>query len=289
VVSVVVGCDVNRLTGERGEAVFVYYSGEDHGNFNKPLATGATLRVDVETLGGEEVDVRAATAHDLARVRVGEVAGDEVALEGVSPGFSLVTVEAMAPGLGVVRDRVRLRVDDVREVAFKPEYAHDPDDGLERVGEALVERMSWRGRAQVGDVPREIAARTNARVEIPWTRLSATGEPLVGEGVRPFEIVPRGGIVVEEAGSDALTLRMPSVPGSYVVRPAVGVAGEPFGIEVYGGTLRGELSARAVWLEQLVAHGTVDLGLRRLPLRWRLAIVALALLWWWWNRRRRRA
>jgi hypothetical protein len=280
---------VNRLTGERGEAVFVYYSGEDPGNFNKPLATGATLRVDVEALGGEGVEVREARAHDPARVRVREVTRDEVTLEGVSPGFSLVAVEALAPGLGVVRDRVRLRVDDVREVAFKPEYAHDPDDGLERAGEALIERMSWRRVAEAGGVAREIAVRTNARVDIPWTRLSASGEPLVGEGVRPFEIVPRGGIVVEEAGSDALTLRMPSVPGSYVVRPAAGVAGEPFGVEVYGGTLRGELSARGVWLEQLVAHGTVDLGLRRLPLKWRLAVVALALLWWWWNRRRRRA
>lgn len=87
----------STITGEEGNLKFSYYSSDDAGNFNKPLAIGAKVEVRVEDAGSNENDdtvVEETSSSDEAIIKVSKGGGDTIILEGVGEGSAEISVDA---------------------------------------------------------------------------------------------------------------------------------------------------------------------------------------------------
>jgi len=93
-VLVLPGCR-SELTGNLGNFVFSYAADDDLNNFNKPVAVGAKLDVQVHEVGAarREVDLSAAAFDGDTVLTVATFSGNEITVEGVGDGSALLEVE----------------------------------------------------------------------------------------------------------------------------------------------------------------------------------------------------
>jgi hypothetical protein len=182
VLGVACDSDVCRHTGQRGEFVFEYYSEKDTHNFNKPVIVDGFLALYVYRVGTENaVDITEATSRQAGVVRVEGHATNRLTIQGVAPGRARIDVRATVDGQPST-DTIAIRVDRGARIQFDAA-------GSWVVGER---DMRVEGDSDYLRFP------TGARVEIPWTRWSASGEPLVGYGVFPIEMQPAESADVDE-------------------------------------------------------------------------------------------
>lgn len=221
-----VGCDksmVNRHTGEHGYLVFEYESAKDPHNFNKPIFEGALLELEVTDVpAGLPVQITTVRALTPQTGRVAKQKGNRFAVDALSVGWALFEVHGRDKEGRLRIDTIRLRVDRVETLRFHPRkarvFAESSGDDPETT---TVQRI---------EVP------AGSRVEIPWTRLSAKQEPLIGYGVFPIAIKPPGAARIDESvrAQDHFTLVIAdeSIPFEFEVVPAAGLRGDRLIIEV---------------------------------------------------------
>ncbi|QDG52158.1 hypothetical protein FIV42_15825 [Persicimonas caeni] len=246
---VATGCDLNRHTGEHGQIVFEYYSLEDHTNFNKPIIEGGRVELFLYEVGDEApLDVIAATslAPDTAVVD-GHVA-NLVVVHGLAPGRARFEVRAVDEDGEVHVDTLAMRVDRARTIRMYGDDASvfngasdssDTHIAMAKLAAEthLMDEEDWEDDEDdedEDDAVQRLTFETGDRVEIPWTRYSATGEPLIGYGAYPIAIDPPNAAKLHDrlTDDDAFTLFMPEEPQTFEVVPAAGYEGDRLVIEV---------------------------------------------------------
>lgn len=218
--AVATGCDLNRLTGEQGQLVFEYYFDEDHINFNKPIIEGGYHELFVY-----DVTNRERTQIEEARALTPKTAAVEghvqhlVVVEALRPGIAEFQVRARDSAGQVRLDTLSMRVEPPHSLCFRPEDANAFSGTIvdyEEVGERIL------------------TVTTESRIEIPWTRRAANGEPLLGYGVYPIDVSPSDAARIHDGITDAetFTLMMPDEPTTFEVEPQQQLEGEGFVVEV---------------------------------------------------------
>lgn len=84
----------SRITGNEGNFSFSYPADDDVADFNKPIAVGASLNIEVHEAGssGAPIALTAADTDDNAVLAVTNFAGNEVIVTGVADGQVLLSV-----------------------------------------------------------------------------------------------------------------------------------------------------------------------------------------------------
>jgi hypothetical protein len=229
------GCDLNRHTGHHGQLVFEFYSDKDTYNFNKPIIEGGYLDLFLYDVGEErptEVQTAVSLDPDIARIE-GHVA-NLVVVQGLAPGRARIEVRAVDED-GLVRpDTIAVRVDKPQTVRFDESHAHVVNGASTSIGVHGPYDPDEDDEADEDEAEATVVFQTGARVEIPWTRTSANGEPLVGYGVFPVAVAPAGAAKIHDrlTEDDSITLFMPDEPQTFELGPAIGYRGDRLLIEV---------------------------------------------------------
>lgn len=149
------GCQFQAAQeGERGNLEFVYTAADGDTTFERPLAVGSGLRVNVEPLGGRSLDyVTAVTSSDssviAAEVETG--ASDAIYLVGRAGGHAEIEVEARGGG-ETYSDRILMSADWVDQVGLSHSCTAGTDAAYLADYDAtiLLDRRNDRGQKLVG-------------------------------------------------------------------------------------------------------------------------------------------
>jgi hypothetical protein len=180
-------------TGKSGNLVFSYATPDNVADFNKPLAVGAKLDLQVTEAGtGDAVQVESAASDDSNVLAIAQYAGDTIVLEGKSAGTVEITATARVPSGDVVEDAVDFQV-AVPEVL---KLSHTCTDGSE-------------GHYLVGQ-----------DVRIPFKMELRNGRSVIGYGYHPVDIEPAGAAQLDATAKDQryLRLRVTEEPGTVTLR-----------------------------------------------------------------------
>ena len=216
-------CNKSRHTGELGQIIFEYYSEQDTYNFNKPVIEGGKLDLFIQGVSREEMPLSITNARS-SRPEALAVSGwiDHLfTLEGGTSGDATIEVEGASEAGEERQDRIRLRVAAVTQIEFHPEDARI--DGNTQESGFLTYTSGT------------ITAPVGAHVELPWTRWSKNGEPLIGYGVHPVKLKPKGAAFLDRdtTEDDFVKLIMPSQPTSFVLTPEDSLEGDSVHFDVY--------------------------------------------------------
>lgn len=168
------GCQ-SKLTGNKGNFVFSYHATDEVADFNKPIAVGAKLDVQVATTGavGRRVEVRSAATDDDAVLRVAGFSGDTVVLEGTGSGQALLSVTGKTPGGEVLDDEVHMqaRAPEVVKLAHTCTSA--------REARYLVDQDVW----------------------LHFDMEMDNGQPVIGYGHHPVTLTPPDGLAIDQTST----------------------------------------------------------------------------------------
>jgi hypothetical protein len=167
IVSIAIGsiglmaCD-SRITGNEGNFVFSYTADDDVRNFNKPVAVGAFLDMEVRNVGSEQpVELSAAAFDDETILMVTDFSGHELTIQGVASGGALLEVTGTQTDGEELSDSVNM---------------------LARVPDQLVLRHTCLGaEARAGNYL------TDQRVWMPFDMLE-NDRAVIGYGYYPIDI-----------------------------------------------------------------------------------------------------
>ncbi len=154
-----VGCE-STLTGNEGNFQFSYEADDRVNDFNKPVAVGASLDLEVRDVGARQpVTLSSAAFVDDTVLVVASFADQNVTITGVGEGTALLEVEGTTTGGETLTDSVNLlaAVPDVLEL-----------------------------RHTCTDQP-EAAYLTSSRAWIPFELERSNGQPVIGYGYYPLE------------------------------------------------------------------------------------------------------
>lgn len=103
------GCR-SELTGNLGNFVFSYTADDDVNNFNKPVAVGGKLDVQVHEVGAAraEVNLTSAAFDDPELLDVDSFNGNDITVLGVGDGSALLEVEGETTGGETLPDEVNM-------------------------------------------------------------------------------------------------------------------------------------------------------------------------------------
>jgi hypothetical protein len=158
-------------TGKAGELEFTYVTDDDVRDFNKAIAVGARLDLEVRESGNQpyaerQVTLNEATSSDEGVFEIVNVSGDRFTIEGVGVGTAELRVDATTvdSGEGLI-DAVDMRT-AVPEVLKLQHSCGDNPAG--RVGKYLVDQV----------------------VLIPFEMELSDGQPVIGYGYYPVTHEP---------------------------------------------------------------------------------------------------
>lgn len=218
----IVGCDTNRHAGDDGQLIFEYYSTKDRYNFNKPVIEEGYLDVFAYDIPeNERVTVEKATSLTPKVARIEGRVANLFVVEGRSSGRAKFEVRARNEEGQLRVDTFALRIDRPTSVHFDPKWAT-----------AFSGRIV--NRNPIGDEDPQLEVTAGSRIEIPWTRRSSNGEPLVGYGVYPVEVDPPEAAEIHDdlTEDESLTLRISDTPQTFDVVPKEGYDGDEITIEI---------------------------------------------------------
>ena len=167
------GCK-SVLTGNEGNLEFTYPADDRVADFNKPIAVGAKLELEVRDAGSRKaVSLTSASTEDDSVLRVVSFSGSKLILEGVSSGGTLVLVEANTTG-GALGDSVNMlaRVPEVMKLANTC------------VTEASAQYL------------------TGQDIIIPYDFEMSNGQPVIGFGYFPITLEPATGMTLDTTSVD---------------------------------------------------------------------------------------
>ena len=162
------------LTGNEGNLEFTYPADDRVADFNKPIAVGAKLELEVRDAGSRKaVSLTSASTEDDSVLRVVSFSGSKLILEGVSSGGTLVLVEANTTG-GALGDSVNMlaRVPEVMKLANTC------------VTEASAQYL------------------TGQDIIIPYDFEMSNGQPVIGFGYFPIPLEPATGMTLDTTSVD---------------------------------------------------------------------------------------
>jgi len=162
------------LTGNEGNLEFTYPADDRVADFNKPIAVGAKLELEVRDAGSRKaVSLTSASTEDDSVLRVVSFSGSKLILEGVSSGGTLVLVEANTTG-GALGDSVNMlaRVPEVMKLANTC------------VTEASAQYL------------------TGQDIIIPYDFEMSNGQPVIGFGYFPITLEPATGMTLDTTSVD---------------------------------------------------------------------------------------
>lgn len=172
----------SKLTGNEGNLTFSYVADENFRDFNKPIAVGAKLDLQVETAGNPATAAQVETAEsdDTGILDVVTFSGNTITVEGQGDGNVLLNVTADAGGTkGVLSDSVNLtvRVPQVQELTHT---CTEEANGLYLVGQEI-----W----------------------VPFELKMTNGQDVIGYGYYPVTPVPTEGLAMTNAGTEIQFLK----------------------------------------------------------------------------------
>ena len=160
------GCK-SRLTGNEGNLEFAYVATDDVTNFNKPIAVGAKLDVQVAEVGTHRpAALQSAETDDEGVLRVASFQGDTVVLEGTGSGQALVSVAAKLPNGDEVTDSVNMQARVPEVMVLNHSCTSDPE-GLYFVDQDI---------------------------SIHFELKMSNGQPVIGYGYYPVTVDPAEGL-----------------------------------------------------------------------------------------------
>jgi len=158
------GC-VSSLTGNEGNFVFSYVADDDVTNFNKPVAVGASLDIDVRQVGtNTPVDLLSAAFDDEAVLTVSTFGGYQLTAQGTGDGTALLEGEATTQDGETLTDSINM-------LASTPE----------------VLKLSH--TCSTDDVA---AYLTDSRVWVPFEMEMSNTQPVIGYGYYPLTVSGSG-------------------------------------------------------------------------------------------------
>lgn len=99
----IMGACTATTTGADGNLKFSYYSSQQAGDFNKPIAIGAKLDIKVEDAGSNEMDetvVERVESADESIIKAASAGGDVITLEAIGAGSTEISVDAAVARTG---------------------------------------------------------------------------------------------------------------------------------------------------------------------------------------------
>jgi hypothetical protein len=175
----------SRLTGNEGNFAFSYWTDDDFVDFNKPIAVGASLDLEVTDVGaGLPVTLTSATAEDSAVLAVASFAGNVVTVTGVSDGEALLSVAGDTSAGASLTDSLNLLV-------ATPE----------------VLRL-WHGCTGTDGTAHYLAGQ---RVWVPYEMSRSNGQDVIGYGYYPVDVA--GTSALNAAESNQTWLAFDTVAG----------------------------------------------------------------------------
>ncbi|MGI5863664.1 MAG: hypothetical protein ACOX6T_16625 [Myxococcales bacterium] len=173
----ITGCK-STITGNEGNLEFSYWADDEIRDFNKPIAVGAKLDIEVHTNGThQKVDLLEVTTEDPSVLKVAGKLGNMMTLEGVGEGTTDVTVEAKTKAGETVSDWITMR-------ARKPNVL-----------------KAWHSCTQETEgiylVNHDIAVGFDLRYE-----QGSVKEPVIGYGYHPITIEPAAALALDQVNKD---------------------------------------------------------------------------------------
>jgi hypothetical protein len=149
---------VSKTTGNEGNFEFSYAADDRIGDFNKPLAVGAFLDLEVRDVGDRSpIELSSAAFVDPGTLDVVSFAGHRITITGVASGNTLLEVAGTSSAAGALTDSVNM---------------------LARVPEVVKLRHTC-------DTAAGAAYLTSQRVYVPFDMEMANSQPVIGYGYYP--------------------------------------------------------------------------------------------------------
>ncbi len=165
----------STVTGEEGNLKFSYYSTDSARDFNKPIAIGAKLDIQVEDAGSNENDdvvVNSVESSDDAVIAASKAGGDVITLEAKAKGSADITVDAAVSRTGTNEsDYITMRTTTPEKIAL----THLCNTG-ESTGYYLVGQKE---------------------VYLGYDMKLSDGQEVIGYGYYPVTADPTDGIIVD--------------------------------------------------------------------------------------------
>ena len=172
--TVTVGCR-SRTTGNEGNFEFSYVADDRITDFNKPIAIGAMLDIEVADVGQERpVTLSAAESDDPAILEVTTFAGSSVTVRGVADGEPLLQVTGTTASGEELSDSVNLLV---------------------RAPEVLRLAHTCTTNATGAYI-------TNQKVYVPFELERENGQPVIGYGLYPATPSDAAGLTLDAESSN---------------------------------------------------------------------------------------
>lgn len=167
----------SRITGNEGNFQFSYVADDDVVDFNKPIAIGAMLDIEVTDVDQRQpVTLSAAESDDPAALEVASFTGSSMTVRGVAEGEPLVTVTGTTSGGEELSDSVNLLV---------------------RAPEVL--RLAHTCAPEAGATAGYI---TGQRVYVPFELERANGQAVIGYGLYPATASDAAALTLDAAASN---------------------------------------------------------------------------------------
>lgn len=145
----------SKLTGNEGNFQFSYTADDRITDFNKPIAVGAFLDIEVTDVGAlQPIELIAAEFDDSAFLDVVSFSGNTITVTGVADGYAMLSVEGTTVDGETLTDAINM---------------------LAGVPEVLVLNHTCEGDTYL----------TNQRIWVPFEMEMENGQPVIGYGYYP--------------------------------------------------------------------------------------------------------
>ena len=173
----IAGCQ-SMITGNEGNLEFSYRADDEVRDFNKPIAVGAKLDLEVRTNGTRQtVELLEATTKDPSVLKVAGKLGNKLTLEGVGDGTTDVSVEAKTKTGETVSDWITMRARKPNVLKARHTCSQEAE-GFYLVGHDIV--VGFDLRYEQGSVK----------------------EPVIGYGYYPFTVQPAAALTLDQVSKD---------------------------------------------------------------------------------------
>lgn len=151
----------STVTGNEGNFQFSYQADDWITDFNKPVAVGAFLDLEVREVGTAlSVDLTSASFDDTAVLAVDTYEGNTITIEGMGDGNALLSVEGVTSSGETLTDSVNMQA-------------------------AVPENLSLSHSCTTGD---EAAYMTDQRAWVAFEMEQENGQPVIGYGYYPVAL-----------------------------------------------------------------------------------------------------
>ncbi len=176
----------SRLTGNEGNFQFSYTADDRITDFNKPIAVGGYLDIEVTDVGAlQPIELLAAAFDDVETLDVVSFSGSTITVTGVADGSALLSVEGTTAGGETLTDAINM---------------------LAGTPEVLLISHTCEGSAYL----------TSQRIWLPFELEKENGQPVIGYGYYPVTLAPESSLSlsVDDSGQQYMAFDTTDAPGS---------------------------------------------------------------------------